>query len=467
MSRIRLLTFALVAAVATQAYAGGYVCWMAELQRQGTVDEYAAELRAKGPQGLEEALGILAGLNNQTRVKTERVQIGKADSDAQWSEKERLARKAIRRLIDQVAGQRDAHISRLYWYTNLDEAKASAEESGKPILSLRMLGKLTDEYSCANSRFFRTALYSNKEISDYLRDNYVLHWQSVRPVPRVTVDFGDGRKLERTVTGNSAHYVLDSAGRPVEALPGLYGPKAFQVWLVRSKELANRLSLVSDNGYRANLLVEHHANRRNAVDEALRADLASFAPELLRDEGALTRVSISESSSRPTARQAGFRAMAKGQAESPLVAPFVPSRDTLEAQGHELWRRIAAAHANIAKLDEASVALIREENPTAAEAGTRAITKSIQEDPLVRLLRNFEEAMALDTVKNEYILHRKIHEWFVNGAIPVEIDAFNELVYSELFLTPSSDPWLGLAPASVYTALDGGGLTAARLSSDR
>ena len=75
-----------------------------------------------------------------------------------------------------------------------------------------MLGKLTDEFSCANSRFFRTALYANKEISDYLRDNFVLHWQSVRPVPRVTVDFGDGRKLERTITGNSAHYVLDAAG---------------------------------------------------------------------------------------------------------------------------------------------------------------------------------------------------------------------------------------------------------------
>ena len=76
-----------------------------------------------------------------------------------------------------------------------------------------MLGKLTDEFSCANSRFFRTSLYSNKEISNYLRDNFVLHWQSVRPVPRVTIDFGDGRKLERTLTGNSAHYVL-TARRP-------------------------------------------------------------------------------------------------------------------------------------------------------------------------------------------------------------------------------------------------------------
>jgi hypothetical protein len=34
-------------------------------------------------------------------------------------------------------------------------------------------------------------------------------------------------------------------------------------------------------------------------------------------------------------------------------------------------------------------------------------------------------------------------------------------VYAELFLTPSSDPWLGLVPEGAYTALTNGGLTAA------
>ncbi len=60
----------------------------------------------------------------------------------------------------------------------------------------------------------------------------MLHWQSVRPVPRVTIDFGDGRKLERTLTGNSAHYVLASDGTPLDVLPGLYSPLAFQQWAV-------------------------------------------------------------------------------------------------------------------------------------------------------------------------------------------------------------------------------------------
>ena len=137
-------------------------------------------------------------------------------------------------------------MSRLYWYTDMAAAQAAAERTGRPILSLRMLGKLTDEFSCANSRFFRTALYSNKEISDYLRDNYVLHWQSVRPVPRVTIDFGDGRKLERTLTGNSAHYVLTSAGQPLDVLPGLYAPQAFANWLDRMRKFHGEY--VADRG---------------------------------------------------------------------------------------------------------------------------------------------------------------------------------------------------------------------------
>ena len=61
--------------------------------------------------------------------------------------------------------------------------------------------------------------------------------KSVRPVPKVTIDFGGGRKLERTLTGNSIHYVLDADGRPVEAIPGLYGPQAFLVQLAEGRTL--------------------------------------------------------------------------------------------------------------------------------------------------------------------------------------------------------------------------------------
>ena len=86
-------------------------------------------------------------------------------------------------MIDETGGQKYCTASRIFWYTDFQAATRAAQASGKPILSLRMLGKLTDEYSCANSRFFRTTLYANAEISNLLREKFVLHWSSVRPVP--------------------------------------------------------------------------------------------------------------------------------------------------------------------------------------------------------------------------------------------------------------------------------------------
>lgn len=129
--------------------------------------------------------------------------------------------------LDAVCAQKDAHTALLYWFTDLDAAIAEARRTGRPILSLRLLGRLDDELSCANSRFFRKSLYVDPVINRLLRERFVLHWQSVRPVPLVTIDFGDGRRLTRTLTGNSAHLVLDSAGRVVDALPGLFAADVF------------------------------------------------------------------------------------------------------------------------------------------------------------------------------------------------------------------------------------------------
>ena len=68
------------------------------------------------------------------------------------------AKKAQALVVDAVAGQRYATSSRLFWHTDLQEAKSVSQRSGLPILSLRLLGRLDEDYSCANSRMFRTVL---------------------------------------------------------------------------------------------------------------------------------------------------------------------------------------------------------------------------------------------------------------------------------------------------------------------
>lgn len=446
MLRLSLLLLLFNRAAVTLA-CGGYGSLCPQVESPEFAEQVAA-LRTAGPAGLEAALRRLAATNNE-------------EDHA-----------ALTQLVDQVAGQRSATVSRLYWFTDLEEAKLAAVESGRPILSLRMLGKLTDEFSCANSRYFRTALYANQQISDYLRDNFVLHWQSVRPVPRITVDFGDGRRLERTITGNSAHYVLDATGRPIDALPGLYGPQAFRAWLVRTKKFADRLAPINDELNRDMMLTKFHQERSRVIEKHLQSDLAAIAPELLQEpQSAPSEVSLSERTTPrpPTALAAAARAESKSAAEVELVAQVSPGSETLNAQDDAFWQAVAARHANAAQLDESSRTLIsRELSPgdaplaqqagMAPAAGRLALSKRRVEDPLLRVVLNFQQSMALDTVKNEYLLHRQIHEWFASG-VTLSVDDLNERVYAELFLTPSSDPWLGLAPGDVYTALDRGGLT--------
>ena len=125
----------------------------------------------------------------------------------------------------------------LTWFTELPTAIAEAQRAKRPILSLRLLGRLPDELTCANSRFFKAMLYPDPRINRVMRERFVLHWQSVRPVPIVTIDFGGGRVLKKTLTGNSAHVVLDPFGRPADALPGLFAPDVFLALLQRSHEL--------------------------------------------------------------------------------------------------------------------------------------------------------------------------------------------------------------------------------------
>jgi hypothetical protein len=73
-------------------------------------------------------------------------------------------------------------------------------------------------------------------------------------------------------------------------------------------------------------------------------------------------------------------------------------------------------------------------------------------------VQKFQDSIALDTVRNEYLMHSKLYTWIVKDPVRDDVEKLNEQVYAKLFLTPNSDPWLGLFSADVYTALDNGGV---------
>lgn len=317
--------------------------------------------------------------------------------------------------LDRWCGVRDCAEIRLFWYQDLEAAKAEARKTGKPILSLRLMGRLDEELSCANSRFFRTVFYKNTEINKLLREKFVLHWRSVRPVPKVTIDFGDGTRLERTLTGNSIHYVLDSQGRVLDALPGLYSPEAFRSALVVSEQAAREAAALDGEQF-ASWLVMRHSRQVMARNEAFERERASLPS--------------------PTAPPAALATASKAITEISLLGALGNVNDE-ELQSLGKLRRPRV------RLD--------------AESRAFLVRKHGVSDPkeAERLIDGFETTVALDEVINEYrtgpaILNKLMHLATWTG---FELEAFNLWVYEEVFRTPLSDPWLGLAPEDVYTAL--------------
>ena len=336
-------------------------------------------------------------------------------------------RAALEAQLDKACAQKDCVTSRLYWTTDLEEAKRAAQQTGRPIIALHLLGRLDQELSCANSRFFRTTLYSDASIASLLRDDFVLYWHSVRPVPRITIEFGDGRKIQQTITGNSAHYLLSPDGAVLDALPGLYSPSAFREQLVQWIDLNRRMAGRRDT---ADVLRRFHAERLAAA----KAQLA------LLTQKTGVRIRPSRTMTPMTAMEATRRTMSKAALDIRVLESMDASLRSLAPSD---WAVLGTYEAGSVRFSPSAVALIRQKQFGAAQP---------KPGEMEALLENLSISVAADTIFDECELHAAIHRWFVDGEV-TDLASLNARVYEELFLTPDDDPWLGLKPPTVFTAI--------------
>ncbi|HEY7152987.1 MAG TPA: hypothetical protein VH575_03410 [Gemmataceae bacterium] len=70
-------------------------------------------------------------------------------------------------------------------------------------------------------------LFSQERVADFINQAFEPVWQSVRPVPIVRIDFGDGNVLTRTLHGNILTSICTPDGLLVDALPGIYTESAY------------------------------------------------------------------------------------------------------------------------------------------------------------------------------------------------------------------------------------------------
>lgn len=360
-------------------------------------------------------------------------------------------------VLDRVCGVHDCADIRLFWYTDLDAAKAAAHASGKPILSLRLMGRLDEEFSCANSRFFRTVFYNNREINQILRNRYVLHWRSVRPVPKVTIDFGDGSRLERTLTGNSIHYVLDSRGRLLQPLPGLFGPTAFRNALQDAERASRSAARLDDAEYTRWVTLRYQGQLRSSSVKlgGEMADLQDVPAPVVKPEPAPT-IPLRDLSRDPWAILAAMPGILRDRvggstgSKSTYEGPVLAELAEVTEISDDLVKRLSQLRRPYIHLDPASRAfLLRKQGVTDPKEAER-------------LVDTFEMSVALDEVIDEYRTGPAILKKLIDPETRKDFDleAFNQWIYADVFQTPLSDPWLGLAPRDVYGALPASARTA-------
>ena len=394
-------------------------------------------------------------------------------------------REALALAIDQHAGQRYATVSRLYWYTELPAAEAAARASHRPILALRMLGRLDEDLSCANSRLFRSTLYANTAVSKLLRDHFVLYWSSERPVPKVTIDYGDGRTIHGTTTGNSAHYVLDETGAVLDVLPGLYAPAAFTAELTRSLALAKQVAALGAATARRAALSRYHQAAVTRIDQTWKA--IAGAPYLPGRRTLMTQADVD--SVLALAQRATY---AKAYIEVPQLRAITAGTDPGQisdselalwaAAGQKAWNiggpittpaALATAMAEGVSLRYVEMmpeARAQAKRPTAPpptpvlDERSRALVAQLHTaggmtataEQLQTMIERLEQHLVADSALNQFQLRRPIHAQMMSNP-DQPLDQLNAWIYATVFHTPRTDAWLGLLPRVDFTGLPGDG----------
>jgi len=227
-------------------------------------------------------------------------------------------------------------------------------------------------------------LFSDEKIAAYINDHFEPAWQSVRPVPMVTIDFGNGTVIRRTLHGNVATYVTLADGRVLDVLPGVYDPRAY---LAQLGELANLH------------LYARQARRR--LEQALKA----YHQE-----------------------QAGR--LGKGRSRVGFTRIPLPPGSIFAVEGGV--RVVLQPAKRVAARGEA--AQPRQE-PLGAAAVKEKITST--EDLAEWKL------LAEDTRLNESVRRKKIHEKLIETG-PVEPEKLTKWLYRDVLHADLDDPYLGL-----------------------
>ncbi len=276
------------------------------------------------------------------------------------------------------------------WRNSLAEAEAEAKRTGKPILLLSMFGKLDEDMPCANARTLRATLFKDPEFRAFVEKEAIPAWEMVRPVPRVTIDFGDGKKVVRTVRGNAVMYLVNADGKVFDAFPGIYTKDDF---LPAARESIARLAKANE------------------------ADVVAYHAQLARDISN-TRTTLSKTfSEAPTLNLMGAR-------------PFVPASITpiTPSMAPERVRFLT----NAARLTDMSL------TPAPVETVVAQLARGVAPAGIPQTI------LKSDSQTNMQRTRPVVHLYFASEkTLPTPAEA-RDAVLSTILKIPYKDPTMGL-----------------------
>lgn len=236
-------------------------------------------------------------------------------------------------------------------------------------------------------------MLSDEKIVTFLNEQVVPVWESVRPVPKVTIDFGDGKKITRTLAGNTVIYFCSTNGTVVDAFPGVYTPADF---LPEAIEAINAVQDFEKEGMSAFTKYHEARVKERASDELRRITMSkAFVESPL------------------------LKAMGRG-VES--ITPFETDSalNNLDPYLEDISKKAA----------------------TAVE-----LRKEYAKEPYDKLTpeQRGNLIVQLDSTQNIRVVRPATHLFLLKLGKPKSSAALRDIVYKTILHIPLDDPYLGLA----------------------
>jgi hypothetical protein len=285
---------------------------------------------------------------------------------------------------------------------------------------------------------------SHPEASRFIQENSVPCWEMVRAVPKVTIDFGEGRVIDRTLQGNTVMYVCLPDGRPVDAYPGVYTGPALLKGLQETMTLLQQGDGLQVNP--AEVQEWHRARIAAAIDQEVRRITLSkaFVESPLLHALGISRQEASARLMPPAPNGEAAVAVAPVPPGEPVRSASVPPAPR-EATAREP-DPVTDPHAALARLS-AKIEDVSKQPATVEQLRARHVNTPGK--PGLTPEEIGRKAVQLDSDANLRLVRPAVHLLFAGYTDLPELAGCRDTIYRQILRVPIDDPYLGLADALV------------------